>query len=127
VFENGSFYVGSPSSSRKARNAAARPNATILVDTRKPGSERWIYASGGVEILRGDASRAINSRILNRYLTEDAIADPRIGPMFAAADDSTIRLIPESWRSWNSEDVDERFFAGLLGSAPEKWFRPVDN
>ncbi|HET8669551.1 MAG TPA: pyridoxamine 5'-phosphate oxidase family protein, partial [Candidatus Saccharimonadales bacterium] len=29
LFDNGRFYVGSPSSSRKARNVAARPNATI--------------------------------------------------------------------------------------------------
>lgn len=127
VFENGSLYVGSPSLSRKARNVAARPNATMLVDIRKPGGERWIYASGRVEILRGDESREINSRILRRYLTDEAMADPRIGPAFAAADDITICLKPESLRSWSSKDLDEQFFGGLLSSAPEKWFRPVED
>ena len=126
LFENGKFYVGSPSSSRKARNAAARPSATIMVDIRQPGSERWIYASGRVETLSGDDSREINSKILRRYLTEEAINDSRIGPAFAASDDITLCLIPETWRSWSAKDVDEQFFGGLLTSDPKKWFRPID-
>lgn len=127
LFENGNFYFGVPSFSRKARNVVARPNATVLIDARKPGGERWVSASGHVEILTGDESRAINSKILSRYLTEDAIADPRIGPGFAAADDITLSLKPETWRSWSSNDVDKQFFGGLLGSDPEKWFRPVED
>jgi hypothetical protein len=54
LFENGKFYVGSASSSWKARNLAARPNATPLVDVRQPGGEPWLYASGHVETKRGD-------------------------------------------------------------------------
>jgi PPOX class probable F420-dependent enzyme len=127
LFENDNFYIGVPSFSRKARNAAARPNATVLVEARKPGGERWVSASGNVEILTGDNSREINSRILRRYLTDDAIADPRIGPGFAAADDITLCLTPETWRSWSSKDLDHQFFGDMLGSAPEKWFRPVED
>ena len=127
LFENGKFYVESLSSSRKARNAAARPHATIMVDIRRPGDESWVYASGRVETLRGDDSREINSKILHRYLTEEAINDPRIGPAFAAIDDITICLVPETWRSWSAKDVDEQFFGGILTSDPEKWFRPIDN
>jgi PPOX class probable F420-dependent enzyme len=126
VFENETLFVGSPSLSRKARNVAARPIATILVEVRKPGGERWVSASGRVEILQGDESREINLRILRRYLTGEAMADPRVGPAFAAADDITICLKPESLRSWSAKDLDEQFFGGLLGSAPEKWFRPVE-
>jgi nitroimidazol reductase NimA-like FMN-containing flavoprotein (pyridoxamine 5'-phosphate oxidase superfamily) len=37
LFENGKFYVGSPSASRKTLNVIARPNATIMVDIRRPG------------------------------------------------------------------------------------------
>jgi nitroimidazol reductase NimA-like FMN-containing flavoprotein (pyridoxamine 5'-phosphate oxidase superfamily) len=127
LFENGRFYVGSASSSRKARNAAARPDATILVDIRQLGGESWIYASGRVETLQGDDSREINSKILHRYLTEEAIKDPRIGPAFAAVDDITLCLVPEKWRSWSARDIDEQFFGGILSSDPEKWFRPIDN
>jgi PPOX class probable F420-dependent enzyme len=113
VFEKGNLYVGSSSSSRKARNVLARPNATILIDIRKPGVERWVSASGRADILRGDESREINSRILSRYLTEEAIADPRVGPALAAADDITIRLKPESLRSWSARDLDDQFLAAF--------------
>jgi PPOX class probable F420-dependent enzyme len=126
LFDNEKFYVGSPSSSRKARNVAARPNATIMIDIRQPGSESWVYASGRIEILKGDDSREVNSKILRRYLTKEAIEDNRIGPVFAAADDMTICLIPETWRSWSARDLDDHYFGGLLSSAPEKWFRPID-
>ena len=125
LFENDSFYVGSPSMSRKARNVSARPTATILIDARKPGSERWIYAAGSVAILRGDESREINSRILSRYLTDEAMADPHVGPGFAAADDITIHLTPSAWRSWSAGDVDQQYFGRMLGRNPEKWFRPA--
>jgi PPOX class probable F420-dependent enzyme len=126
LFENDRFYVGMASASRKARNLEARPVATIIVDRREPGCESWVYASGRAEILRGDESRALNSVILRRYLTEKAIDDPRVGPGFAAADDVTMCLVAEKWRSWNSKDVDEQFFGGILGSEPEKWFRPTE-
>ncbi len=127
LFDNGRFYVEVSSRSRKARNVVCRPNATIVVDIRQPGSESWVYASGHVEALRDDESRQINSRIKHRYLTEEAINDPRIGPAFEAADDMTICLIPESWRSWSSKDVDDKYFGGLLSSTPEKWFHPIDD
>ena len=127
LFENGRFYVGSSSSSRKARNAAARPNATIMIDIRRPGGESWVYASGRVETMQGDDSREVNSKILRRYLTEEAIKNPHIGPAFAAVDDITLCLVPETWRSWSATDIDKQFFGGILSSDPEKWFRPIDN
>lgn len=127
VFENGKLYVGTSSSSLKCRNLAARPRATLLVDTRNPGSESWVCAAGRVEILTGDASREINARILRRYLTEEAITDSRVGPIFAYADDVTICLVPEVWRSWRATDLDEKFFGGVLGREPEKWFRKMDD
>jgi PPOX class probable F420-dependent enzyme len=127
LFEHGKFYVGSPSSSRKARNVRARPEATIIVDVRRPGSESWVYASGRVETVIGDESRVTNAKILNRYLTREAMEDTRVGPAFAAADDLTLCLIPERWRSWSAKEIDEQFFGGILSSVPEKWFRPIDN
>ncbi len=127
LFDNDKFYVELPSLSRKARNVANNSNATILVDTRQPGIESWVYAIGRVEILRGEEAQQINSKIKQRYLTEQAIRDPRIGPAMAAGDDISICIIPEIWRSYSSKAVDERFFGGILSSTPERWFLPVDN
>jgi PPOX class probable F420-dependent enzyme len=126
LFESGKFYVGSLSTSRKVRNLIAQGEATIMIDTRKPGSELWVSASGSVDIISGEASRQINARIFPRYLTKDALEDSQIGPTFAAADDVTICLTPKQWRSWSSKDVDQQYFGGKLTSTPEKWFRPMD-
>jgi PPOX class probable F420-dependent enzyme len=126
LFENEAIYVECPSTSRKARNVAARPKASIMIDTREPGTERWVSASGPAELIEGEASRTINSRIVARYLTKAAIEDPRIGPAFAAVDDATIHLKPARWRGFRAADVDGQFFGGILGATPEKWFLPLD-
>jgi len=126
LFENGTFYVQSLASDRKARNVASRPDATIVVDARRPGSERWVSAAGPADLLAGEESRAINARIGRRYLTAEGMADPRVGPAFAAAVDATIRLTPAAWSAWSLQGVDEQFFGGILGRCSQRWFLPVD-
>jgi hypothetical protein len=85
-----------------------------------------VSTSGQAAILSGEESRKWNAQILARYLTEAARSDPRVGPIFAAADDVTISIEPVKWRSWESRDLDNQFFGGLLSSTPEKWFLPMD-
>ncbi len=46
LFEKDHFYISTFSASRKARNAAARPLASIMVDVRRAGQERGVTASG---------------------------------------------------------------------------------
>lgn len=108
------------------KNLRRRGDASITVDARQPGLDRWVAASGTAEILAGEEAAAINAAIRRRYLTQEAIDDSRIGPAFAAADDVTIRLTPTGWRSWSARDVDERFFGGILGETPERWFLPIE-
>lgn len=126
LFENGRFYVESLSSDRKARNVGSRPDATIMVEVRRLGSERWVYASGTADILEGEEARAINARIGRRYLSDEGMVDPRVGPVFAAAVDVTICLTPGVWRAWSLQGLDEQFFEGILGLCPQRWFRPVE-
>ena len=126
LYRDGQLYVGANSASRKVRNAIARPTASLVVDVRIPGGERWVSGLGPVTILRGAESQKINAAIQERYLTPEALRDPRIGPVFAAADDVTLCIRPERWRSWAGADLDAQFFGGILGTAPERWFRPVD-
>jgi len=126
IFRDEQLFVGTSSFSRKFRNVVARPTASLVVDVRTPGKERWVSASGPVTILRGDESRAIVASIQQRYLTAEALSDPKVGPIFAAADDVTLCLRPATWRSWAAADLDAQFFGGLLAASPGKWFRPVD-
>ena len=121
------FESRAAASDRKVRNISARPQASLLVDSRrKPGSERWVSASGAAEVIRGERSRAINAKIQRRYLTTAGLEEPRVGPVLAAASEVTIGLTPRVWRSFDLKSFDEQFFGGLLGQTPERWFLPVD-
>ena len=126
IFRRDRVFVGAHSASRKVRNIVERPNASLIVDIRKPGSEKWVSVSGPATILRGDEAKQINADIQKRYLTEEALQDPKIGPTFASLDDVSISIHPTRWRSWSSKDLDAQFFGGILGPTPQKWFRPVD-
>ena len=126
LFENDRLYVQSSSMSRKVKNVTARPNVSLMVDVRRLGSEKWVYASGRAEVVLGDESKQINARLLQRYLTKSGLEDSRVGPIFAAGDDSTIVITPQTWRSWDLKSLDEQFFGGILGQSPKKWFLPLD-
>ncbi|MEK6325519.1 MAG: PPOX class F420-dependent oxidoreductase [Acidobacteriota bacterium] len=126
LFENECFFVSTASSDRKVKNILARPEASLIVDSRKAGSERWVSASGTAEIIRGERSREINTKIEPRYLTKAGLEDPRVGPAFAAWGEVTIRLTPHSWRSWDLKNPDDQYFGGILRQTPQKWFLPID-
>ena len=115
LFEDDRFYFASSSGSRKAQNVERRPSASAVVDAREPGQERWVSASGPVEILRNGEAQAINARIRRRYLAPKALDGP-IEAALAASDDVTLKLTPARWRSWTAPIVD----------SPERWFRAVD-
>jgi PPOX class probable F420-dependent enzyme len=118
IFEDGCLFVATSSKTRKARNLAARPKASLMVDMRKPARERGVTAAGSVVLISGDQSRQINRRIHSRYMSAAAMSDPHIEPVFAAFDDVTIRLTPASWFSWDMADLDAQAFGGRLGKTP---------
>jgi PPOX class probable F420-dependent enzyme len=126
LFEDDRFWFESNSASRKVANLRRTPSASVVVDAREPGRERWVSAAGPVELLTGDESRNINARIRRRYLTREALEDERIEPVFAASDDVTILLEPTQWRSWAAADLDAQYFGGILGAEPDRWFLPVE-
>src|SRR5262249_8438851 len=118
VFENGHLLVATSSKSRKARNIAARGKASLMVDARNPGKERGVTAAGKAELVSGNESRAINERIRRRYLSAAAIADPKVGAVFVAFDDVTLRITPESWFSWDMAELDAQALEGRLAKNP---------
>jgi hypothetical protein len=86
-----------------------------VVDAREPGRERWVSASGPVEILHNGEAQSINARIRHRYLAPKALDGP-IEATLAASDDVTLSLAPTAWRSW----------AAPILESPERWFLAVD-
>jgi PPOX class probable F420-dependent enzyme len=126
LFDDGRFYFESFSASRKVKNLQENPSASVVIDGRQPGKESWVSAAGTADILTGNEALTTNADIRRRYLKQAALDDARIEPVFAAADDVTIRLTPTRWRSWAAKALDEQFFGGILGATPEQWFLPVD-
>lgn len=125
LFEDGNLFVATSSKTRKSRNVAARPRASLMVDARKAGAERGLTASGNVTLISGDPARAINRRIHSRYLSAAAMSDPHIEPVFASFDDVTIRLTPVSWTTWDMAALDAQAFGGRLGGTPG-YLLPLD-
>lgn len=125
LFENDSLFVATSSKTKKARNILARPKASLMIDMRKPGSERGVSATGNAELLSGEQSKELNRRIHSRYLSVAAMADPRIEPVFASFDDVTIRFKPESWFTWDMAALDAQAFGGRLGGTPG-YLLPLD-
>ena len=127
LFENDRFYFVTGSSARKARNCKARPNASVVVDSRRiQGEEKSISTSGSVEIITGDESREINKRIVRRYITEEGINDETVGPVFEVAGEEVICLTPGSWNTYELKSVDDAYFGGVLRKDPQKWFNTID-
>jgi PPOX class probable F420-dependent enzyme len=125
LFEDGCLFVATSSKSRKARNIAARPKASLMVDVRKPGAERGLNAAAKADLISGAQSREINRRIHSRYMSAAAMSDPGIETVFASFDDVTIRLTPISWTTWDMAVLDAQAFGGRLGGTPG-YLLPLD-
>ena len=125
VFEDGCLFVATSSRTQKSRNVVARPKASLMVDARRPGTERGVTAAGKVEVISGAQSQKINRSIHSRYLSAGAISDPHVGPVFAAFDDVTLRLTPFSWITWDMAVLDAQALGGRLGKTPG-YMLPLD-
>jgi Pyridoxamine 5'-phosphate oxidase len=115
LFEDDRFFFPTSSGSRKVKNIEVSRSGSVVVDGRAPGRERWVSASGPVDILRGAEAQSINARIRRRYLTPGALSGS-IDATLAASDDVTLCLVPEEWHSWVAPAVE----------SPERWFLPAD-
>ena len=126
LFEDNCLFVSSSSMSRKVKNVTSRPEVSLMVDVRKLGSEKWVYASGTAEIIKGEESKSINAKIRQRYVTKAGLEDSRVGPVFEAGNDITIKITPKTWRSWDMKSLDDQLFGGILSQTPETWFLPLE-
>lgn len=114
LYENGRFYVGTNSASRKARNVRSRPKVSIMVDVREPGAERGVAAAGTATILSGKRASDVLGLIHRRYLAEAALADPKVGPVFASLDDIVVEVVPEKWTAWDMRVLGQQLFGEKL-------------
>jgi PPOX class probable F420-dependent enzyme len=110
LWEDGALWVPTSSQCAKGRYVKARPHATLMIDSRERGPLRGALASGPTEIVGGAQAKELNERIGYRYMSPEAMADPRVAAPMAERDDVTIRIAPERWDYWDMEE----WFGGIL-------------
>jgi PPOX class probable F420-dependent enzyme len=98
LYQDGRLYLPTSSSSRKARNVAARPDVTVLVDQRRPDLHRWASATGTASIMGGSQAARVNEQVRQRYLSD--VGEEVYGQRIADYDDVTVVVTPRAWRSW---------------------------
>ena len=117
-FDGTHVCVATSSRSRKARNLQSRPKVSLMVDARDPVASYGMTIAGTAQILTADLSRKSNAEIHRKYLSEAALADANVGPVFAAWDDVTIQIAPASVIAWDMRQADRQFFGGSLERNP---------
>ena len=117
-FDGTNIYVATSSRSRKARNLQATPRVTLMIDSRDPAASFGVTISGTARLLSGEESQKKNKEIHTKYLSPAALADARVGPVFAGWDDVTIQVTPESVISWDMREADRQVFGGAFESNP---------
>ena len=117
LYKEGYLYFPTSSKSQKVRNVAANPIATAMIDTRVPGQEQGVSVSGQAAVIGGERGRALVAEAQQRYLTETALADTKVGLVYAEFDDVVIVITPQRWSTWNIAQMNAEQFDGKLGVA----------
>lgn len=97
LFEDGAFYLPTGPHTVKVRNVRARPQASVMVDSRGPGPLRSASTSGPAEVLDADRARAFNERCWARYVTAAGRADAGVGGILERYDSVCIKATPSGW------------------------------
>lgn len=124
LFDDRHLFVATSSRTRKLRNLQARPTASLMVDSRDPLASRGVTCAGPVDILTGSAAQQMNHRIHHRYMSDAALSDPRIAPIFASFDDVTIKLAPTTLFTWDMRELDRAVMGGAM--ATTGYLLPLD-
>jgi len=117
-FDGAHIYVATAARSRKARNLQANPNVSLMIDARDPAASFGSNIAGRAQLVSGDLSHKWNDEIHRKYLSEAAMVDPKVGPVFELVDDVTIQITPTSVISWDMRYLDRQYFGGALASNP---------
>lgn len=117
-FDGTDIYVATSSRSRKARNLQGNPQVSLMIDSRDPAASCGVTVMGTARILTGESSHKYNKEIHRTYLSDAALADPKVGPVFAAWDDITVRLAPESVIAWDMREADQHVFGWAFKNNP---------
>lgn len=122
LFDEENIYVATSTRSHKARNLARNPKVSLMIDSRDEASSRGSTITGQAQLLTGDTSQKLNDQIHRKYLSEAALRDANVGPVFAAWDDCTIQIAPSSVIAWDMREADRQVFSNAFAKNPAYMF-----
>jgi general stress protein 26 len=117
-FDGAKIFVTTSSRSKKGRNAQSSTKVSIMIDSRDPLASFGATIAGAAKILTGQASQQRGAEIHRKYMSEAAIADPKVGPVFAMFDDITIEIAPTSVISWDMRVLDQQMLGSVFAKNP---------
>lgn len=101
-----SIVLATGSQSRKVRNLARDPRATLVLHDSRPGLEVCgASIHGRVEIVRGDDAVPLIREVHRRYVGAAPERVPGVAA-FLGSDDVALRLLPESATTWDERGSD---------------------
>ena len=104
--EGGEIVLATGSSSRKARNVERDSRATLVLHDSRPGAEVCgASIRGRVEIVRGDAAKALVQRVHRRYVKPDGLQLPEV-EAFLGVDDVALVFHPAVAVTWDERGSD---------------------
>lgn len=124
-FDGEAVFVATAGYSRKAQNVKRSSRVSLMIDARDLAAQRGITITGTARLLTGPQASDWNAKVHSKYLSTAALADPKVGPVFAQWDDVTIQITPSSVIAWDLRQADRQFFGGALASNPE-YLLPLD-
>ncbi len=89
-----------------------------MVDSRDPAASYGVTVTGSAQVLSGESSQPCNREIHRKYLSDAALPDPKMGPVFAGWDDVTVRLVPTSVILWEMREADQHVFGSSFKNNP---------
>ena len=120
LYENGRFYLETASSTRKARNVAARGVASLLIHgSAANGRSLMVSCEGTARLVEVPEAHAVNHRVRAKYLLPDAVEG--IDATWGRFDDVSIEVTPSRWRSWTGDVLAATTEAALGRPYGEIW------
>ena len=116
--DSAKIFVTTSSRSRKGKNVQSNPKVSIMIDSRDPLASFGATIAGSAKILSGQTSQQRGAEIHRKYMSEAAIADAKVGPVFAMWDDITIEITPTSVISWDMRVLDQQVLGSSFANNP---------
>jgi PPOX class probable F420-dependent enzyme len=96
LFGDGRIAVETGAATRKARNVAARRQASVLVATPEA---TWVLGAGPATVVSGDEAVRHRDGIRAKYLTPEG--RKACGQLLDEMDDVIVLVEPTHWRTWD--------------------------